>query len=75
MVYILTFKKRGDITDDQKAGLTKKLKMKIMKEKDTGSKGQWLIKAGGKITDEDLAKALRFYKISKEMSNAELTEK
>ena len=74
MKYIISFRKRGELTDDQKDGLFKKLKLKLIKEKDAGSTTKWLVNTSGKLAEEDLAKALKFFKISKEVSNPEVSE-
>jgi hypothetical protein len=71
--YEIRFKERGELTDTQKAGLLKKLKLTIVKEKESGSLGIWTVKAKTKLTEEDMAKALKFYKLSREMSNVKIT--
>lgn len=73
MKYEIKFKERGELTDKQKQGLLKKLKLKLVREKEKGSLGIWIVKASGKLTDEDLAKALKFYKLSREVSNPKIT--
>ena len=74
MKYQIKFKERGELTDKQKEGLLKKLKLKLVKEVEKGSVGIWTVQAAGKLTDEDLAKALKFYKLSREMSDPEITQ-
>lgn len=73
MKYEIQFKERGELTDDQKKGLLKKLKLSIIKEKESGSKGTWIVKAAGKLTEDDMTKALKFFKLSREMSNVKIT--
>ena len=73
MKYEIKFKERGELTDSQKAGLLKKLKLTIIKEKESGSVGIWTVNAKSKLTDEDMAKALKFYKLSREMSDVKIT--
>ena len=75
MKYEIRFKKRGEVTDKQKAGILKKLKLKIMKEKDKGPIELWIVKAKDKLTEESMARVLKFYKVTKEMSNLSITER
>lgn len=75
MKYEIRFKERGELTDKQKAGLLKKLKLTMIKEMEKGSVGVWVVNCKGTLTEEDLTKALKFYKLSREMSNAQITPK
>lgn len=74
MKYEITFMRRGEVTDGQKADLLRKLRVKIIKEKEKGRAGTWIVKGPNGLTDADLTRALRRFKISKEMSKATLSE-
>lgn len=74
MKYEITFMRRGDVTDSQKEDLLRKLKLKLLKEKEKGRAGTWIVKGPNGLKDADLAKALRRFKISKEMSKATVSE-
>ena len=59
MKYEITFMRRGDVTDSQKEDLLRKLKLKLLKEKEKGRAGTWIVKGPNGLNDTDLAKALR----------------
>ena len=74
MKYEITYMRRGEVTDSQKEDLLKKLKLKLLKEKEKGRAGTWVVKGPNGLNDADLAKALRRIKITKEMSKATVSE-
>ncbi len=75
MKYEIKFKERGELTDDQKKGVLKKLKLTMISEKEKGSVGVWVVNCKGRLTEEDMAKVLKFYKLTREMSNLQITAK
>ena len=75
MKYEIRFKERGKPTDKQKTGLLKKLNLTMIKETEKGSVGVWLVNCKGTLDEEDMTRALKFYKLSREMSNVQITPK
>ena len=74
MKYKLTFKKRGELTEKQQKGLLHRLKVHLTKEKGKGSETVWYLNGQKGLDDAQLAKALRKFKVSHEMSNATIEE-
>lgn len=74
MKYKLTYKKRGEVTDKQKEGILKRLKVSLMKEKDMGAMTVWTLNGKKGLDDSMVKKALKKYKVSKEMSQATIEE-
>lgn len=74
MLYTITFKSRGDVTDDQQEDLLRKLKLSLVRSKEKGRSVTWWVKGKKQVSNEDLIKAMRKFKVSKEMSNAQITE-
>jgi len=74
MKYKLTYRKRGELTDKQKAGVLQKLKLSLAKEKDKGVMSVWILTGPKGVNDSRVTKVLKKYKVSKEMSQATIEE-